>query len=392
MTGTCALIPAAGRGVRFGSAENKVFVPLLGRPLLGWTLHAFAQCAAIDQVVLIGGGDELPRLRAIGAEFGGGKVQDVVAGGADRQASVRAGLTACEAADFVVVHDAARPAVTAGLIERVLVAARRHDAATAALPVSDTLVQGGKEGLVGGSIGRDGLWRVQTPQAFRRGLLEEAHRRAEREERRGTDDAGLVRHDGSPVRLVPGSPENVKVTQPEDLALVEAILSSRQARPAPPDLRVGYGYDVHPFVEGRKLFLGGVPFADAPRGLLGHSDADVLLHALCDALLGAAGLGDIGLLFPDTASENENRPSLEFVREVGVRLGDRGWRISNIDITVLAEAPRIGPLAGEMKKRIAGALAIQPEQVGIKATTNEGMGFVGRGEGIAAHAVVMIFR
>jgi 2-C-methyl-D-erythritol 2,4-cyclodiphosphate synthase len=235
---------------------------------------------------------------------------------------------------------------------------------------------------------------VQTPQAYRGDLIREAHRAAEQDGVRAGDDAGLVRRLAHPVTLVPGSPENLKVTRPGDRALAEAILAQREeATPAPSAaMRIGYGYDVHPFAEGRRLFLGGVEFPGAGRGLLGHSDADVLLHAVCDALLGAAGLGDIGKLFPNTDPAHKDRPSLQFLREVAGLLAGAGYQVANVDITVLAEAPKIGPHAARIKGNIAAALGIGPDQVGVKATTGEGMGFVGRGEGIAAHAVALIYR
>ncbi len=209
---------------------------------------------------------------------------------------------------------------------------------------------------------------------------------------RAGDDAGLVRRLAHPVELVPGSPENLKVTRPEDRALAEAILAAREGAAPPPGMRIGYGYDVHPFAPGRRLFLGGVEFEGAGRGLLGHSDADVLLHAVCDALLGAAGLGDIGKLFPNTDPAHKDRPSLDFLREVAGRLAGEGYRVANVDITLLAEAPKIGPHAAQIKRNVARALGIAADQVGVKATTNEGMGFVGRGEGVAAHAVALIYR
>lgn len=410
MTGVCALIPAAGRGVRFGASENKVFADLLGRSLLGWTLQAFARCDAVDDVVLIGGEADLPRLRAIGAQFGGGKVRNVVVGGADRQASVRNGLAALGDPDFplqgdaeyVLIHDAARCCVTPEIIRTVAVAARREGGgATAAIPVSDTLVRENGE-----SVDRDRLWSVQTPQGFDRGWITQAHERALREGWQAADDAGLSERQGRRALLVFGSPENIKVTRPEDLALAEAILARRQYSPSPAapgeghpkgtrergHFRVGHGYDVHPFADDRKMMLGGVYFPESPRGLAGHSDADALLHAVCDALLGAAGRGDIGTLFPPSDHAHKDRPSIEFVGEVKRHLDEAGFRVGNIDVTVLAETPKIGPRAAEIKRVLADALGISSDQVGIKATTSEGMGFVGRAEGIAVHAAALIHR
>ncbi len=395
MSGVCALIPAAGHGARFGSAQNKVFASLLGRPLLGWTLEAVAACEAVDSLLLIGAAGDLPRLREIGDAFGGGKVRDVILGGADRQASVAAGLAACDGAEIVVVHDAARPCVQTEHLTEAVRAARIFGATTAAFPVADTLMRAPKAAGAVSDVPRDDLWAVQTPQAFRRDLLEKAHRAAERDRFRGTDDAGLVRRLDPSKRLVhlfSAAADNLKVTQPEDLALAEAILARRQGMRWTPQMRIGYGYDVHPFADGRKLFLGGIEFPEAARGLLGHSDADVLLHAVCDALLGAAGMGDIGVLFPNTDAAHKDRPSLEFLREVRARLDAENWRIANVDATVLAETPKIGPRAAEIQQAIAAALGVTPAQVGIKATTNEGMGFVGRGEGIAAHAAALLFR
>lgn len=452
----CALIPAAGRGARFGAPQNKVFAPLLGRPLLGWTLQAFADCPDVDSVVLIGSEADLPVLREIGERYGGGKVRDVVLGGADRQSSVRNGLAACPDAEFIVIHDAARPCVTPALIAQVLSSA--HDvgsAATAVVPVADTLVRGPladsgqwyprvEGGIVahsdGETVPRDGVFAVQTPQAFKAEYIRLAHAEAEREGFVATDDCGLIRwyrefiagqsanqpsipddlppsrlHDligqsghGGWYYLRLGSPENLKVTRPEDLALAEAILARRHAittgSPLPSsgegqgvgtDFRIGHGYDVHPFAdasENRTLFLGGVAFPESPRGMKAHSDGDVLLHALCDALLGAAGLGDIGKLFPPSDARHKDRPSIEFLREVAARLRADGWRVGNVDVTVLAEAPKIGPRADDMKRLISVELGISPPQVGIKATTNEGLGFIGRGEGIAVHATALLVR
>jgi 2-C-methyl-D-erythritol 2,4-cyclodiphosphate synthase/2-C-methyl-D-erythritol 4-phosphate cytidylyltransferase len=393
MGAVCALIPAAGRGVRFGGSANKVFAPLLGRPLLAWTLDAFARCDAIDAILLIGSEPDLLQLRELGHRYGGGKFLDVVLGGPDRQASVRNGLAVCADFEYVAVHDAARPCVTPELISAAVTAGRSFGATTIAVPVADTLVPGIGSILQGNDVPRDGLYAIQTPQVFARQLLYEAHEAAWRDGLRGTDDAGLVRRLSGSTHQVVGSPENIKVTCPEDLTLAEAILARRQDITAnAPAIRIGYGYDVHPFAEGRPLFLGGVEFPDAPRGLLGHSDADVVLHAVCDALLGAAGLGDIGKLFPPSDMAHKNRRSTEFLREVQSRIAAAGWRVGNIDVTVLAEAPKIGPRADEMRGAIAIELNITPEQVGMKATTNEGLGFIGRGEGIAAHATALLLR
>ncbi|MBC8142207.1 MAG: 2-C-methyl-D-erythritol 4-phosphate cytidylyltransferase [Armatimonadetes bacterium] len=402
-----ALIPAAGSGVRFGSSENKVFAPLLGRPLLGWTLQAFADCDAVDAVIIIGSEPDLPRLREIGEQFGGGKVVGVVTGGGTRQESVRLGLSAIpETATHVAVHDAARCCVTPELIAHTVVAAKNsHGAATAAYPVSDSLARGERNNtlqsgagiaLLGEYVDRAALWSVQTPQTFDAALLRHAHQYALDEGLAATDDASFYQRYFFHVAIVPASPENIKVTRPEDLELAEAILARRLAKssstPSVSTFRVGHGYDVHQFAVGRPLWLGGVHFVESPVGLLGHSDADALLHAVCDALLGAAGMGDIGVLFPPSDMAHKDRRSIEFLDEVKARLDAEGWRVGNVDISVLAEMPKIAPRAGTIRETIAVSLGISADAVSVKATTNEKMGFVGRGEGIAVHATVLIQR
>jgi 2-C-methyl-D-erythritol 4-phosphate cytidylyltransferase/2-C-methyl-D-erythritol 2,4-cyclodiphosphate synthase len=228
--------------------------------------------------------------------------------------------------------------------------------------------------------------------------LQSAHTKAEKDGFHATDDMSVIRYGegGGGGYLVLGSPENLKVTQPEDLALAEAILMRRHTPPPSspgggvPPFRIGYGYDVHPFAEGRPMYLGGVHFPEADRGLQGHSDADALLHAVCDALLGAAGLGDIGTYFPPSDNRHKNRRSTEFLQEVGQAIENAGWQVGNMDVMVLAETPRLGPRVEQIRHVISQILGITPEQISIKATTNEGLGFIGRGEGIAVHATALL--
>jgi len=244
------------------------------------------------------------------------------------------------------------------------------------------------------TVDREGLWAVQTPQVFRMKTLFDAHIAARDQGWAGTDEASLVERFGEElVHLVLGAPDNFKVTRPDDLRLAEAVLSARQrGAMAQTDIghtRVGFGYDIHPLVAGRRLMLGGVEIP-SPRGLDGHSDADVLLHALCDALLGAAGLPDIGNLFPNTDPAYKGISSLELLRQVSEHVGAAGYKVGNVDLTLIAEAPKIAPHTPQMRALIAQTLHIEPARVGIKATTNEGLGSLGRGEGIAAHAVAAI--
>ncbi len=390
MVANYVLIPAAGRAARFGSTgENKVFAFLGGKPLLYWTASAFADHPQIDGIVVAAGPSEVSRCRE--ALAGVNKVLAVVAGGQTRQESVAIGLFTLggDPDDFILVHDAARPLVSAAVIDRCLDGARRFGNAVAALPVTDTLKAVDNEQVVQRTVDREGLWAMQTPQVFRLGTLFEAHSAARATGWLGTDEAALVEQfTDEPVHLVLGDPANLKITRPEDLTLAEALWQSRHPAPMTQP-RIGFGYDIHPLAVGRKLFLGGVEIP-SPRGLDGHSDADVLLHALCDALLGAAGLPDIGHLFPNTDPAYKGASSLSLLAEVVRRVQEAGYAVGNADMTLIAEAPKIAPYIAGMQAVIAECLLVDPAQVGIKATTNEGLGSLGRGEGIAAHAVALL--
>ena len=393
MTATYALIPAAGRAARFStegvSSGNKVFAPLMGRPLLRWTVEAFAAHAAVDGILVVAGAGEVARCRE--ALDGVGKLLSIIPGGETRQASVAIGLFTLGGAadDLVLVHDGARPLVTPDIITRCLDGAREFGNAVAALPIADTLKAVDERQTIQRTVDREGLWAVQTPQAFRVATLFAAHIAARDTGWTGTDEASLVERFGDePVHLVPGAPSNFKVTRPDDLRLAEAVLRSRLEAPMG-QTRIGFGYDIHPLVAGRRLVLGGVEIP-SPRGLDGHSDADVLLHALCDALLGAAGLPDIGSLFPNTDPAYKGISSLHLLHQVCERLAQESYHIGNVDLTLIAEAPKIAPHVPRMRALIAETLHIEPARVGIKATTNEGLGSLGRGEGIAAHAVAAI--
>ncbi len=385
-----ALIPAAGRASRFGTpGENKVFARLGGTPLLAWTVSAFAAHPEIDGIVVVAGPHETARCRDTLA--GVEKVLAVVAGGETRQESVAIGLFTLggDPNDLILVHDAARPLVSAAVLDRCLAGARANGSAVAALPVADTLKAANENAVVQRTVDRGGLWAMQTPQAFRLGTLFEAHSAARAYGWTGTDEAALVEQFADhPVYLVSGDPANFKITRPDDLALAEAIVSSR-CPPAMTTPRIGFGYDIHPLTAGRPLFLGGIEIP-SERGLDGHSDADVLLHALCDALLGAAGLPDIGHLFPNTDPAYKGAPSLTLLAEVVRRVHAEGFAAGNVDMTLIAEAPKIAPYIAAMRAAIADVLRIEPTRVGIKATTNEGLGALGRAEGIAAHAVALL--
>ena len=381
-----AVVPAAGRGERLGGGTPKPFVMLRGRPLLQYALITLQQIPQIEAIAVAVAGDVMPRAREIVRRARLSKVA-VVPGGPDRQASVKCGLDALPPGpDLVLVHDGARPLLSPALASAVLAAAARHGAATAALPVSET-VKRGEDGWVRETLDRGSLHRIQTPQAFHRALLVRAHEVARRQGFRGTDDAILVERLGDPVRLVAGDPANLKVTVPEDLTLAEALLAHGDARPQPP--RVGIGFDAHRFTPGRRLMLGGVEIAFT-RGLLGHSDADVVVHAVMDALLGAAGCGDIGRHFPPTDPAYRDACSLDLLAQVCDLLAGQGWRPAYVDVVVMAEAPHLAPYVSRMQGAMSSVLGLPIGSVNIKATTLEGMGPIGREEGIAAQAVATL--
>ncbi len=377
-----AIVVAAGAGTRLSGPTPKPFLPLGGQSVLERTVAVFQRSAVIDKIVVVVAEHLVAEARSRFA----GKVAAVVAGGKARQNSVAAGLGVLPDADWVVVHDGVRPFVSEALVAQVLEAARLHGAATAGLPMSDTVKQV-ESGRVQRTVERSLLWTVQTPQAFRAGLLREAHARAQGAGP-ATDDAELVERLGGEVVVVPGDAANLKITTPQDLELarlrVAAVDAAGEAR-----TRVGIGYDVHRLVPDRRLVLGGVTIPYA-RGLDGHSDADVVAHAIMDALLGAAGAGDIGHAFPPGDPAYLGADSLRLLENVAGRIRARGWAPENVDVVVIAEEPLLAPHIEEMRVRLATALGITPARVSVKATTGEGLGALGRSEGIAAHAVALI--
>jgi 2-C-methyl-D-erythritol 4-phosphate cytidylyltransferase/2-C-methyl-D-erythritol 2,4-cyclodiphosphate synthase len=366
----CILV-AAGSGARFGAPTPKQFLMLAGAPVLRHAALALAGRGMLLQPV----GDELPIAKALmGIEY-----LPPVAGGATRQASVRAGLEALApyAPEIVLVHDAARPIIPPGTIEALIAALNTHPGAIPAIAVSDTL-KAAEQGVITGTVPRAGLYRAQTPQAFRFDLFLALHRQAADQE--ATDDAALVERAGGTVALVPGSEANVKITYRDDLYRMEQALLSP---------RIGSGFDVHAFAPDRPLWLCGI---EVPHrlGLAGHSDADVGLHALCDAIYGALAEGDIGRHFPPSDMQWRDADSAAFVRHAAGRIAARGGRLANADITLICEQPKITPHAPAMIARIADLLGVEESVLSVKATTTERLGFTGRGEGIAAQASVLV--
>ncbi len=375
-------MPAAGRGQRFGKPGNKVFEILGSKPILAFSLQVFQDLQVIDEIVLVTGKDDAEAADDIVRRFGFSKVKAIVIGGAERQDSVRIGLEHV-AGDIVAIHDAARPLIDPASIERSIQAAKEHGAAIVAVPVIDT-IKSASDGFVTGTEDRSRLFSIQTPQTFRTSLIREAHSRALAGGFISTDDSALVEWVGEKVAIVQGSYDNIKITTPSDMSAAAARLGLGE-------IRTGIGYDVHRLVEGRKLVLGGVHI-EHEKGLLGHSDADVLLHALSDALLGAAGLGDIGKHFPDSDISYKGISSLLLLEKVRDLLISENWKIVNVDIVLVCPKPKIAPLSQEMANNIASALQTDASRINIKGTTTEGLGFTGREEGIACYATVSITR
>lgn len=382
------VIVAGGRGERAGADGGpKQYRTLAGKAVIAHALEAFLAEEAIARAVIVIHPDDGERL-ATSVDLSDRRVA-VVHGGSTRQRSTLAGLDALALSppDIVLIHDAARPFVDRALVARTLAAVGQDAAALPAVAVSDTLKRGGTDGLVSGTVPRDGLFAAQTPQGFPFAAIHAAHRRAAAAGRDDfTDDAAIAEWAGLSVRLVEGSPENTKITWARDIALAEARL-----RPALqlPDVRVGNGYDVHAFGAGDHVTLCGIIIPHG-RALVGHSDADVGLHALTDALLATCGAGDIGTHFPPSEARWRGAASRVFVEHAVRIVRDRGGRIANADITLICEAPRIGPHREAMTAALAGMLGIAPGRVSVKATTNERLGFVGREEGIAAIATASV--
>ncbi|HEY4251579.1 MAG TPA: bifunctional 2-C-methyl-D-erythritol 4-phosphate cytidylyltransferase/2-C-methyl-D-erythritol 2,4-cyclodiphosphate synthase [Roseomonas sp.] len=373
-----ALLMAAGRGSRFGAPTPKQYLPLAGRAVLRHAADALLAEPGIDAILPVCAAGEEATVAAL---LDGLPILPPVAGGETRQASVRAGLEslAATAPAIVLVHDAARPVVPRGTVPALLAALDTHPGAIPAQPVTDTLKRA-EAGLIQATVARAGLFRAQTPQAFRFAPLLAAHRGATAEV---TDDAALLEAAGLPVALVPGSESNVKITHPEDLTRVEAALGATLV-PC-----MGTGFDVHRLVEGRPLILCGVtiPF---PLGLSGHSDADVGIHALCDAIYGALAEGDIGRHFPPSEATWKDADSARFLRHAAARVAARGGILTHADVTLICERPKITPHADAMRTRLAGLLGVPLGRVSVKATTTERLGFTGRGEGIAAQAAATL--
>lgn len=385
MPGTAVIIVAAGRGQRFGSELPKQYAPLAGATVIRKTLEAFAGHSGISYIQPV---IDLDFAEHFAAAADGIETLPPVAGGASRQASVRAGLAALAgvAPETVLIHDAARPNVSASVIDAVLAALQDAPGTIPALRVVDTLKRAGADGIEA-TVPRDGLWRAQTPQGFRYKEVFAAHEKYAGENM--TDDAALLEAAGLSVRIVPGDENNLKVTTQEDLRRMEELMSPHQSGRTLPDIRTGSGYDVHRIGPGDGVTLCGVNIA-CDMSLVGHSDADVALHAVTDALLGAIAKGDIGSHFPPSDPQWRGASSDRFLRHAVELMRTDGYALGNIDLTIICERPKVGPHRDTMRAKLAEICGIAVERVSVKATTTERLGFTGRGEGIAAEAVVTV--
>jgi 2-C-methyl-D-erythritol 4-phosphate cytidylyltransferase/2-C-methyl-D-erythritol 2,4-cyclodiphosphate synthase len=374
-----ALVVAAGRGVRAGGGLPKQYRRLADRPVLSHSLAVFAQHRAIDAIrVVIHPNDRAlydDATRAL-------DLPEPTPGGATRQESVRLGLESLAdlAPKRVLIHDAARPFIDAGTIARVVDALAEAPGAIPAVAVADTLKRGA-EGRIAATVPREGLWRAQTPQGFRYAEILAAHRAFAGREL--TDDAAVAEAAGLAVSLVEGSEGNFKLTTDDDFRRAEAVLAAQS------ETRVATGFDVHAFGPGDHVWLCGVKVPHE-RGLVGHSDADVGLHALTDALLGTIGAGDIGQHFPPSDMRWKGASSDQFLRHAASMVTARGGRVLHVDVTIVCERPKVGPHRAAMVARLAEILGIEPDRCSVKATTTEGLGFTGRREGIAAQAACTV--
>lgn len=377
-----ALIAAAGSGSRMKSDIPKQFLKIDNLPILIKTLDKFEKNIYVDDIIIVTRECDIQSVINLTKEYGITKLKAVVAGGDTRQASIINGLDNVTC-DIVLIHDGARPFVTDTQITEVIKAVDNSKAATLGIPVTDTIKKANSN-IITDTIDRSDLYSIQTPQGFDTELIKSAHKRAFEQGLTVTDDCSVVEAMNYPIKIVQGSPTNIKITTPDDLIIAGGITKTEEKK-----MRIGMGYDVHRLTADRKLILGGV---DIPYelGLLGHSDADVLIHAIMDAMLGSVALGDIGKHFPDTDEKWRGADSRALLREVNNLLLEKHAKVINIDATVIAQKPKLEGYIQQMIKNIAEDLGLPIDCISIKATTTEKLGFCGRGEGIAAEAVCCV--
>lgn len=377
------ILPAAGMGKRMGLGLPKAFIPLANQTILFHTISCFLPLQEVKKIIIA-----LPQELMNNEEIKGSLPLDsrifFVEGGSERLHSIHNALALIEKEEFVAVHDAVRPFVSHSDIKAVFEAAIKKGAAILATPSANTLKKVTEDGTISKTLNRDEIWQALTPQVFKTEIIRDAYNKAYNENRFGTDDASLVEAAGHHVTIVPGDPTNIKLTYPTDLKLAQEKFNQPK-----PMYRIGTGFDIHQLSEGRKLILGGVeiPFE---KGLLGHSDADVLIHAIIDAITGALSLGDIGSHFPDTDQKYKDIDSRILLRKAYDLMYNEGYSIVNVDSTIVAQRPKLRDYIDLMREVIASDLKTDIKNVSVKATTSEKIGFVGREEGMSATAVVLL--
>lgn len=371
-----AIILAGGSSTRMGG-KDKQLIEIEGVPVIVKSAMIFQKSAVITDIIIAAKAEEKEHIESLCESFGITKLKAVTAGGVSRAESARKAFALVKNADIVAVHDGARPFASAELAERVILAAREYGAAIPATAVKDT-IKDTENGFVKSTPDRSRLFSAQTPQAFRYGIYEKMIAGGDE----ATDDAALAEKAGYPVKIVEGEESNIKITTPQDLKIIGAGVKRSNCM-----LRIGHGYDVHRLTENRRLILGGVEIP-YELGLLGHSDADVLVHAIMDALLGALALGDIGKHFPDNDMQYKNIDSMLLLKKVWELITGKGYRLVNLDATIKAEKPKLAKYIPVMRENIAAALDASPENISVKATTEEGLGL--KGEGIGAHCVCLL--
>ena len=375
-----AIITAAGSGTRMNT--DKMLMPLMGKSVILHTVDVFKNCGFFDEIIVLASKDNLDKMKEL---FENDSVT-VTVGGATRGESVVSGLKTAKS-EFVLVHDGARPFVTKGIIEKTAEECILSECAAVGVASKDT-VKTAVGGIITGTVPRESCILIQTPQGFKRDDLIKAYEKYGTGE---TDDCGVMEKTGAQIKIIEGSYENLKLTTPEDILTAEKILMKRTGKKEVCPMRIGTGFDTHRLTEGRDLIIGGVTIP-YEKGLLGHSDADVLIHAVIDSLLGAASLGDIGTHFPDTDEKYKGISSIKLLSHTAELIRKAGYKIGNIDTTLIAQAPKMAPYIKEMEENMASALGIDVSQISVKAKSNEKMGFTGRGEGIEARAIALIVR
>ena len=378
-----AVIAAAGSSRRMG--KDKMLIPLLGKSVIAHTISVFKETGFFDDIIIVSAEKNISVFSAEMEKSGLLESVSIIRGGSTRGESSLSGINAAKS-EFVMIHDGARPLVTKEIIENTLAACIKRGCAAAGVKPKDTVKTVKSGGIIESTVPRETAVLIQTPQAFLRDSIKAAYEKFGLNE---TDDCALMEKMGASIEVVEGSYENIKLTTKEDVLTAQSILKSREGKGADLSMRIGTGFDTHRLTEGRPLIIGGIniPYE---KGLLGHSDADVLVHAVIDALFGATALGDIGRHFPDTDERYKGADSLVLLKEASRLVREAGYEIGNVDATIIVQKPKMAPFVESMRENLASAMGIDIALVSVKAKTNEQMGFTGRGEGIEARAVALI--